>query len=226
MAFTALDADQAAVFFDNPIRDRQPKSGPVVLGSEERGEDMREISLLDAAAGVGDVYSDKSFCLFFLLPDMKVRFYTGRDREASLPIHSLQAVFDQIKKDLGELRPIPLNRRQAGVKVFLDYDFALPKDLSLEEKEVVEEFMDVERNQIQVYGTREVQQLFDQDIHSIYFPNHDVCVFRQGRVASHRATQQLGGSLDSPQWIFDLVGQSGGERSEDCEAIGTLQILL
>src|SRR5213594_144005 len=148
VAFTALDADQAAVFFDNPIRDRQPKSGPVVLGSEERGEDMREISLLDAAAGVGDVYPDKSSRPFPLLPDMKVRFYTGRDREASLPIHSLQAVFDQIKKDLGELRPIPLNRRQAGVKVFLDYDFALPKDLSLEEEEGVEEFVDVERNQI------------------------------------------------------------------------------
>src|SRR5713226_330785 len=131
MAFMALDPDQAAVFFDDPIGDGQAETGPVVFCRKERGEDVGKIFLLDAGPAIGNVRPDKGSSSLSFLPDVKIGLYPGRDGEAPLFLHSFQSVLDQIEKHLGELGSIPSDRRQAGIEVFLQCDFTLLESLSL-----------------------------------------------------------------------------------------------
>ena len=109
----AADADAASVLADDAFHDHQSETGAFFLGGVERLENVVQLLLRNAAAGVGDAD-----------PDSVGRLTSGRGESAAAG-HGLHGILDQVDQDLFDLAGVDAREFQLAGQLFLDVDAAI-----------------------------------------------------------------------------------------------------
>src|SRR2546422_5660395 len=106
-----LILQHASVLFDNSRSDRQPETGPAVLGGKEWVKQPLLDFGRDAFARVGDLEDHD----FSMRAAQMFRFRSGAQRDGSIVTNTVGGVLHQVDQDLFDLLLIDANARRQGL---------------------------------------------------------------------------------------------------------------
>src|SRR6185369_12967466 len=113
----AVHLDRAAVLLENAVTDREPQPEALVLGREERIEDSRADRLGNSRPLVGHLHFHHAALAGaeVHLAEERIQTHAGRQREATAPLHGIQAVAHEIVEDLQQPILVAEDRRKTRV---------------------------------------------------------------------------------------------------------------
>src|SRR5512133_2869720 len=219
------DRDGAAVRPDDPLADREPEPGPLLLGRVEGDEDVLPRLLGDPRARVAEADLDHVPPPLPLAPEGQlVPLDAGRDGEPPAPRHRLVGVEGEVQEDLLQLLRVAQHAREGRREIEPDLD--LRRRLGEQEPErLVEDLVHRARRHRRLQGARVVEELRHDAVQAVDLLDDDLEELAVLPLETARL-QVLDGALDGGERVADLVRQAGGHLAERGEPVALLHLLV
>src|SRR6266853_1456403 len=216
IAYPTPYLDGSAVLLDYPVDERQADAATLRLGREERLEDMGEVSVRDALAGVGD--GD-------LEPTAALTQRTRTHPELSPIRHRLHRVEAEIPDRLAE--PLRIRAGREGIAVFAGhFQIGGQGPVLDQQQDLVEDLRHVDLERHHRRRARILQKVSHDLIEAGRLSEHDLDELAPGVVGGQVPRQCFDRARDGSQRVPDLVRHVGRQAPDRGQPVRLTHALL